>query len=56
MLANVEDLEQIEAHNMNSDTGNGGADFLLTRVNVTEAGASPQLQVVNIKHTSFLFK
>lgn len=58
MLSRIEDLEKIENQGMNSDTGEDteGHDYLLTRVNIREHEAIPQMQVDSIKDCSFLFK
>ena len=56
MLSMIHDLGKIESHGMDSDTGNSSRDYLLTRVNVREDEATPQIQVDDIKHSSFLFK
>ena len=41
---------------MNSDTGNWDDSYLLARVNVREDEGTPQIQVNDIKYSSFLFK
>ena len=56
MLAEVDDLEKIESHGMNSHSGNDDNIYLLTRVKVIEDEAIPRIQVQSIKHSSLLFK
>ena len=57
MLALIEDLENIENHGMNSDTGDEeDCSFLLTQVNMRENEVSTQMQIKSIKNSSFLFK